>query len=189
MDTAAGRVSALSFPRNGKENHVNRSTPNNRLALVLTLAIAALSSAHASTPEPVHATAAHNEALVRRAFTNWSTGNGTVFALLSPDVVWTVHGSGTVAGTYEGVEAFLEGAAAPLTRRLARPLVPKLHAIWAVGDTVISRFEAESTTTGGRPYTNQYVWIFRMEDGVVVEAEAFLDLVAYDKVVAENTAR
>ncbi len=167
---------------------MNRSTPNNRLALVLILAIAALSSAHASTPEPVHA-AAHNEALVRKAFTNWSTGNGTVFALLSPDIVWTVHGSGSVAGTYKGVEAFLEGAAAPLTRRLARPLVPKVHAIWAVGDTVISRFEAGSTTTGGRPYTNQYVWIFRMEDGVVVEAEAFLDLAAYDKVVAENTAR
>ena len=165
---------------------MNRSTPNNRLALVLTLAIAALSSAHASTPEPVHATAVHNEALVRKAFTDWSTGNGTVFALLSPDVVWTVHGSGSVAGTYKGVEAFLEGAAAPLTGRLARPLVPKVHAIWAVGDTVISRFEAESVTTGGRPYRNQYVWIFRMEDGVVVEAEAFLDLAAYDKVVGEN---
>jgi hypothetical protein len=37
------------------------------------------------------------------------------------------------------------------------------------------RFDGTATTTSGAPYANQFVWIFRMEDGVVVEAEAFLD--------------
>lgn len=42
---------------------------------------------------------AQNEAVVREAFDNWIQG-GNVFAeLLAPDVRWTIHGSGPVAGT------------------------------------------------------------------------------------------
>lgn len=160
-----------------------------RLLLIVTLIIASMSGAQAAAAEPSNRVAAQNESAVRDAFANWSAGQGSVFDLLSPDITWTIHGSGPVAGTYNGVEAFLQHGAVPLTSRLARPLVPNLHAVWAVGNTVIIRFDAASTTTGGYPYRNQYVWIFRMENGAVVEAEAFLDLVAYDKVVAENQPR
>lgn len=64
-----------------------------------------------------------------------------------------------------------------------------MHHIWAVGDRVIIRFDASATTTSGAPYRNQFVWIFRMEGGSVVEAEAFLDLVAYQQVVDNNEPR
>jgi uncharacterized protein len=131
-------------------------------------------------------TAARNEAVVAAAFDTWKQG-GNVFAeLLAPDISWTIHGSGPVAGTYTGIEDFSTRAALPLTSRLAGPLVPEVHGIWAAGDTVIVRFGASAVTTSGAPYTNQFVWIFRMEDGKVTRAEAFLDLVAYQEVVRNN---
>jgi ketosteroid isomerase-like protein len=64
-----------------------------------------------------------------------------------------------------------------------------VHHIWAVEDRVIIRFDASATTTSGAQYRNQFVWIFRMEDGSVVEAEAFLDLAAYQEVVDNNEPR
>ncbi|MDH7795038.1 MULTISPECIES: nuclear transport factor 2 family protein [unclassified Beijerinckia] len=132
---------------------------------------------------------ARNAAIVRQAFDSWVKG-GNVFAkLLAPDVTWTIHGSGPVARTYIGLKDFVERASAPLITRLATPLVPEVHDIWAVGDTVIIRFDASATTTSGAPYANQFVWIFRMTNGVVSEAQAFLDLVAYQKVVDNNAPR
>jgi ketosteroid isomerase-like protein len=157
--------------------------------LLITVAfMAALTPAQANTVAPPPAEA-RNETIVREAFAGWATGNGNVFALLSPDVRWTIHGSGPVADTYRGVDDFVKRASAPLVSRLATPLRPVVHHIWAVGDRVIIRFDASATTTSGAPYRNQFVWIFRMDGGSVVEAEAFLDLVAYQQVVDNNEPR
>lgn len=130
--------------------------------------------------------AARNEALVREAFERWAAGGSVFDALLAPDVRWTIHGSGPVAGTYESRDSFVKDASLPLVSRLSSPVVPDVHAIWAVDETVIVRFDGAAITTSGAAYENQFVWIFRMEDGLVVEAEAFLDLEAYQEVVENN---
>lgn len=132
---------------------------------------------------------AENEEIVRNAFETWTEGKYIFDQILAPDVVWTIHGSGQVARTYSNMEEFVERASVPLVSRLATPLVPEVHDVWAVRDTVIIRFDGSAITTSGAPYTNQFVWIFRMKDGLVTEAEAFLDLVAYDEVVENNAPR
>ena len=121
-----------------------------------------------------------NTAIVQKAFDDWAVQTGGVADILSPNVVWTIHGSGPVAGTYTSRESFLNDASLPLVDRLSRPIIPDVHHIWSFEDRVIIRFDGSATTTSGAPYNNQFVWIFRLEDGVVVEAEAFLDLVAYE---------
>ncbi len=131
----------------------------------------------------------HNKAIVRSAFERWRTGGNIFTGLLAPDVVWTIHGSGPVAGTYRSLQDFIERASAPLVSRLTGPVVPEVRDILADDDTVMIRFDGAATTTSGGPYRNQFVWIFRMRDGVVVEAEAFLDLVAYQQVVENNAPR
>jgi ketosteroid isomerase-like protein len=108
---------------------------------------------------------------------------------LRPDVVWTIHGSGPVAGTYRSQDDFVGRASRPLTSRLATPVVPEVRSIYAVADTVLIRFDGSATTTSGTPYRNQFLWMFRMKDGLVTEAEAFLDLVAYQQVVENNEPR
>lgn len=157
--------------------------------LIASAFVATLGPAYADTVARDARIEAQNKTIVREAFEKWRAG-GNVFAeLLAPDVVWTIHGSGPVAGTYRSLEDFVERASVPLISRLATPIVPQVHDIWANGDTVIVRFDGSATTTSGAPYSNQFVWIFRMEDGSVVEAEAFLDLMAYRKVVENNEPR
>ncbi|MCK4206955.1 nuclear transport factor 2 family protein [Brucella pituitosa] len=160
----------------------------NLLIALAFIVIAAPTQANTATASFAE-TEARNEAVVRKAFEGWAAGSGTVFDLLSPEVRWTIPGSGPVADTYNGVEDFLQRGSVPLVSRLASPLTPKVHHIWAVEDRVIIRFDASATTTSGAPYSNQFVWIFRMENGSVVEAEAFLDLVAYQEVVDNNVPR
>ena len=152
-------------------------------ASILLNATSAAATANADNTE------ATNTAIVQKAFAAWAAGTGSMFDILSPDVVWTIPGSGPVAGTYTGRESFLNEASLPLVDRLSQPVVPKVHHIWAFEDRVIVRFDGSATTTSGAPYNNQFVWIFRLEDGVVVEAEAFLDLVAYQNVVENNEVR
>ena len=132
---------------------------------------------------------ASNKEIVRRAFETWAGGTYIFDQILAPDVVWTIHGSGPVAGVYTSMDSFVEQATVPLVSRLATPLIPELHDLWAVDDSVIIRFDGSATTTSGAPYNNQFVWIFRMKDGLVTEAEAFLDLMAYYEVVDNNEPR
>jgi len=159
------------------------------LTAMALLAVLLIPAGHGRANEANGTIEARNEAIVREAFDKWRSG-GNVFAeLLSPDLVWTIHGSGPVAGTYRGIKDFVERAAAPVVSRLATPLVPNVHHIWSSGDRIIIRFDASATTTSGAPYSNQFVWIFRMDKGAVVEAEAFLDLAAYQRVVDNNEPR
>lgn len=132
---------------------------------------------------------ARNEVIIGAAFEGWASGRGSIFDLLSHDIRWTIHGSGPVARTYNGIEDFMQNASLPLVSRLAEPLTPELHHIWVAGDRVVIRFDASATTTSGTLYKNQFVWIFRMEGGLVVEAEAFLDLVVYQYVIDSNYPR
>lgn len=168
---------------------IDRFSGHARTHLIALAFVATMGAAQANPPAPNANTGARNEATVREAFERWTAG-GNVFAdLLAHDVVWTIHGSGPVAGTYRGVKDFVDRASVPLVSRLATPLEPVVHHIWAAGDSVIIRFDASATTTSGAPYRNQFVWIFRMAGGSVVAAEAFLDLVAYQQVVDNNEPR
>lgn len=130
-----------------------------------------------------------NYAIVRDAFDAWASKGTSVFGLLAPNAKWTILGSGPVAGTYNGANDFIDRASRPLIQRLTTPIKPVVHHIWASGDRVIIRFDGSATTTSGKPYRNQFIWIFRMDKGLVVEAEAFLDLVAYQEVVDNNQPR
>lgn len=130
-----------------------------------------------------------NKAIVEAAFEKWRGGTYVFGELLAPDVIWTIHGSGPVAGTYRNQKDFIEQASRPLTSRLATPIAPEVHNIFADGATVIIRFDGTATTTSGPPYRNQFVWILKMKNGLVVSAEAFLDLVAYQQVVDNNAPR
>lgn len=174
----------IIFPRTGS-NYI--TTRNLLIALALSaFTVPGLASTIART---VTNAEANNEAVVREAFKQWAAGSGNVFDLLSPNVRWKIHGTGPVADTYNGVEDFMQRGSVPLVSRLASPLTPVVHHVWAVGERVFVRFDASATTTSGAPYRNQFVWLFRLEDGLVVEAEAFLDLVAYQEVIDNNEPR
>lgn len=164
---------------------------NGRMTLVALALAATVDGVTLATADTGHGAAgtARNLEIVREAFALWEDGEPVFGALLDDDVVWTIAGSGPVARTYRGKAEFIEQASAPLLNRLATPLTPEVHAIWAEGDTAIVRFDGEATTTSGAPYRNQFVWIFEMEDGKVARGEAFLDLAAYQAVIENNAPK
>lgn len=138
------------------------------------------------TPAPEQLTAAsnRNREIVRKAYEAWAAGGSTFFDdLISKDVRWTIRGSGPVARTYVGRDAFIQEASAPLTARLAGPIKPTIRHLLADGDVVIAVWDGEAVARDGKPYSNNFVWVFRMADGKAVEVEAFLDLERYNEVV------
>lgn len=125
-----------------------------------------------------------NREIVRRAFEEWARGGEDFFDLLSPDVTWTIMGSGPSARTYRGKQRYIEAAVEPLLARLSEPILPHLLELWAVQETVIARWDQDTATRDGKQYRNSYAWFFKMRDDKVIEVTAFLDLPAYDALIA-----
>ncbi|MGD9529230.1 MAG: nuclear transport factor 2 family protein, partial [Pseudonocardia sp.] len=119
--------------------------------------------------------------IIAAAFEAWAAGQpGNVFDLLAEDAVWTVVGQSVAAGTYTSKAEFLERVIQPFNARLATPLVPKVRALYADGDTVIAYFEATATTRDDRTYFNEYTWYLQLADGAVHRVVAFFDSLEFD---------
>jgi len=123
---------------------------------------------------------AENKQVIQQAFDAWAAGQGGVFDLLAPDARWTIVGNSVAAGTYHSREEFLSKVIRPFNARMATPLVPKVHALYADGDTVIAYFDASATVRDGSRYDNTYTWYLRMREGAIVEAVAFFDSIEFN---------
>ena len=120
--------------------------------------------------------AAENKKLVQDAFAAWARGDGTAFFnLLADDVRWTVIGSSPVSRTYTSKLGFLEGAAKPLSAKLAGPIQPTVKNIIAEGDNIVLQWEGKATTKSGKPYNNSYCWVMKIDNGMVKEGTAYID--------------
>ncbi|GFM82591.1 hypothetical protein PSCICN_32830 [Pseudomonas cichorii] len=128
--------------------------------------------------------AARNKQIVSEAFDRWAAGGNSFFSeMLTPDIVWTIKGSGPSAGVYRGIDPFIEQAIRPFVSRLSRPVRPVSRQIWADGDHVIIQWDGAGVARDGQAYNNSYAWIFHMRNGKAVEVTAFLDLAPYDDVL------
>lgn len=164
------------------------STSNAVIAVVALLLSAAPQIASAQAAVPV-ATTAGNRAIIASAFDRWAAGGTDFFTtVLSPDVVWTIEGSGPSAGIYRSLDEFMARAIQPFATRMREPVRPVSSQVWAEGDHVVVRWEGRGVAGDDRPYQNDYVWILRLENGRAVEVTAFLDLPAYDDVLGRVPA-
>ena len=128
--------------------------------------------------------AARNKQIVTEAFDRWAAGGTTFFSdVLTPNVVWTIKGSGPSAGVFRGLDPFVEQAVRPFVSRLSTPVRPVSKQVWADGDHVVIQWDGAGVARDGQPYNNSYAWIFHMRDGKAVEVTAFLDLAPYDDVL------
>ena len=159
-------------------------------ALLLPTAISAPPVATTASAQSPAAAERRNERIVSQAFARWAAGGTGFFEeVLSPDIVWTIEGSGPSAGVFRGRQVFLDRAVTPFASRLSTPLRPTVRDILSKGDKVVVHWDGEGTARDGRPYRNSYVWIFRMRGGRAVEATAFLDLAPYDDVLRRVSAK
>jgi ketosteroid isomerase-like protein len=119
---------------------------------------------------------AENKKLIQDAFAGWARGDSNAFFnLLAEDVRWTVIGNTPVSRTYTSRAEFVDGAAKPLTAKLAGPIVPTARDVIAEGDKVVLQWEGRSSGKNGTIYHQTYCWVMRLADGKVREGTAYLD--------------
>jgi uncharacterized protein len=129
---------------------------------------------------------------VEKAFRDWHDGTAYITDLLADDLRWTIVGRSEVSKTFEGKEAFVGEVLQPFGARFSqsRPFRPvAVRGVYADGDTVVVLWEGEGTRLDGKPYENTYAWFMRFRDGLVVEAIAFFDSIAFDELWREVTPK
>ena len=114
--------------------------------------------------------------LIENAMHAWSSGNDRAFwELLAEDVHYEVIGSTPASGTYEGREAFFNGALRPMGALLAEGARPVHFDIIAEGSRVVLMWEGEGVMNNGQPYHNSYCWVMEVADGAIKHVKAYLD--------------
>lgn len=149
---------------------------------ILAVAVAALATA-VPLPKAARAESAQeqqNRAIIAASFEAWRDGTGGPYALLADDASWTISGNSLAAKTYPTREAFMSEVIRPFNARMATPLKPTVHRLYAEGDTVIAFFDAQGLAKDGRPYENTYAWFLELKDSRIVRAHAFFDALAFD---------
>jgi len=125
--------------------------------------------------------------IVTQAFEDWMNGTGNVGRIFAPQMTWEVFGRSAVSGRYDSAADFATKVLGPLNKRFidSDPMRPtKIRALYADGPTVIVIWDGGGTTVLGTPYENTYAWIFTLDQGLVVEATAFYDAIAFDEMWA-----
>jgi ketosteroid isomerase-like protein len=129
---------------------------------------------------------ASNRARLEHAFAETAKGNGRVFLdAFAEDANWTVRGTTGWSKTYRGKPAILNDLIAPLRRVLAPPL--KIHArrFIAEGDIVVVEARGQNVTRDGRPYENNYCYVFEFRDGKVAALTEYADTELFRSALGE----
>jgi ketosteroid isomerase-like protein len=117
-----------------------------------------------------------NRQFVSRIFAELSTGNSRpLIEALGDDVSWTVIGQTPWSRTYRGKASVLKDLLSVLGTRLADRYRAHADRILVDGDYVVVQARGESTTKSGRPYNNEYCFVYRINDGRIVEVTEYLD--------------
>jgi ketosteroid isomerase-like protein len=94
-------------------------------------------------------------------------------ALLSPDVVYTVHGS-SFGGTYRGLEAVTTRLLPQVVARLTSPLAIRLRELIVEGERAVALVHGDATGAHG-PYANEYAFVLTVRDGRITTVDEYLD--------------
>jgi ketosteroid isomerase-like protein len=117
-----------------------------------------------------------NKQLLQNVFAELAKGNGRpLVEAMADDVAWTVSGSAKWARTYKGKRAVIDELLKPLNKRFATPYRATAKRILADGDCVVVESRGEVTTTDGKPYNNNYCFVFRLDGGKVREITEYMD--------------
>ena len=122
-----------------------------------------------------------NRRIVEEAFDNWSRGQGTILDLMGDDGTIVIPGIAPHCGEMSKRE-FVANVATPFMNRFSIPPVPRPSKIMADGESVIVVAHAEGTTLDGKAYRNDYVFVLEFEEGRLMTATEFLDMVAFNAV-------
>jgi len=120
--------------------------------------------------------AEENKQFVTDALAALNSGDAEKFLdALSDDVRFTLIGSTSYSGTYEGKQAFVSDLVEKLVGELDGGIELRPQNIVAEGDHVVVEAQGKARTKSGQDYNNTYCIVYRLAGGKIVEAHEYLD--------------
>ncbi len=117
-----------------------------------------------------------NRARMERVFAETAKGNGRPFLdAFAENASWTIMGATGWSKTYRGKASIMGDLIAPLRRVLASPIKTHARRFIAEGDFVVVEARGQNVTRDGRPYENDYCYVFEFNDGEVVALTEYAD--------------
>lgn len=117
-----------------------------------------------------------NRKLVEGIFAELAQNNPSAFAdALADDVRWITPGSSVWSRTFAGKRAVLDELLGMVRAQLVERVRLTVHRILADGDHVVLQATGRATTKTGKPYNNDYCFLFRIAGGKIAEVTEYLD--------------
>ena len=133
--------------------------------------------------------ASENKKLMQEIFAGLANRNGTpLIERMSDDFRWINIGTSKWSGTFDGKAAVLRDLLAPLRARLVERSRTVARRFIADGDYVIVEARGDNITKAGKPYNNEYCFVFRLSDGKIKEVKEYSDTALVDAVLGDPAA-
>ena len=117
-----------------------------------------------------------NRRIITAIFAELEHGNPRPFAdALADDVRWITPGSSTWSRTFEGKAAVIDGLLGPVRAQLVERVRLTVRRILADEDHVVVEAKGRATTKTGKPYNNEYCFLYRLAGGKIIEVTEYLD--------------
>lgn len=117
-----------------------------------------------------------NKEKIAGAMDAMATGDlGPFGALMHPEVTWSVAGSNSWSGKYEGLDAVRRDLLAPLFANFTTRYVNKPINIVAEGDFVVVECRGQAMTKSGKSYEQAYCYVIRMQGGMIKSVVEYMD--------------
>ncbi len=117
-----------------------------------------------------------NRRLIENIFAELERGNPGPFRdALADDVRWTTRGSSVWSRTFDGKSTVLNELLGPVRAQLVERVRLTVRRVMADGDHVVVEARGQAVTKNGRPYDNEYCFIYRIAGGKMVEVIEYLD--------------
>ncbi|MFL0768634.1 MAG: nuclear transport factor 2 family protein [Prochlorococcus sp.] len=102
---------------------------------------------------------------------------------ISVDVKWTITGSSVLAGTYINRLDFIQRAISRLQKSLKGTIKWQVQSIFIDGNAAIVEMRSDAVAAKGHVYNNQYAWIMKFKQGMIIEARVYYDDVLVDQTI------
>jgi ketosteroid isomerase-like protein len=117
-----------------------------------------------------------NKQAVVNAYASMAAGNPAPYLdLLSDDVSITMFGDHRFARTFKGKEDIYTHLFGPIREVLDGTIRMNVTNALAENDMVIVEARGEARTRDGRDYGNSYCFVFRFDNGKIIESREYMD--------------
>ena len=119
---------------------------------------------------------AENKKLLQDIFSRLSQGNSSLFVeSMDESFQWIVTGHTKWSKTYAGKQTVLRELMGALQTALGGRIRVTGTRFVADGDIVVVEAKGSNTTKAGKPYNNNYCFVFRLAEGKLQELTEYMD--------------